>query len=217
MTQAGSGTTTLTGTNAYTGATTVNAGTLENSGSLSGTTSIAVNSGGTLLLSGAGGGNTKLNDAATMTLGGGKLSFSGITTSLDETVGTLTLSASSIIDFGTLAAGNTFRFANSSAISWTGTTLSIWNWSAGFDHLYFGANSSGLQQSQLDKIKFYSDGGTTILPFAPGFSAFTGSLGEVVPVPEPGAVATALGLLGLIGWRERRKSGRRSRHQTASL
>ena len=65
-------------------------------------------------------------------------------------------------------------------------------------------------------IKFYSDGGTTILPFAPGFSAFTGSFGEVTPVPEPSAMATAFGLLGLISWRERRKS-RRSRHQTASF
>ena len=53
----------------------------------------------------------------------------------------------------------------------------------------------------------YSDAGTTILPFFPGFSAFTAG-GEVTPVPEPGAVATALTLLGLIGWRERRKAAR---------
>ena len=29
--------------------------------------------------------------------------------------------------------------------------------------------------------------------------------GEIVPVPEPSSVATVLGLLGLVGWRERRK------------
>ena len=89
--------------------------------------------------------------------------------------------------------------------------LSIYNWTDGADHLFFGTNSSGLVQSQLDQIKFYSDAGGTILPFAPGFSGFTGSLGEVVPVPEPASVFTAFGLIGLAMWREGR-AARRLRH-----
>ena len=59
--------------------------------------------------------------------------------------------------------------------------------------------------SQLTQIKFYSNAGTTILPFAPGFSAFTGGFGEIVPVPEPSSVFIGLAMFGLVGWRERRK------------
>ena len=82
-------------------------------------------------------------------------------------------------------------------------------WRRGADQLFFGDGSGiGLEVGQLSQIKFYSDAGTTILPFAPGFSAFKGGFGEVVPVPEPGSVATAMGLLGLIGWRERRRRAR---------
>ena len=120
------------------------------------------------------------------------------------------LRAQRLESLGTLAGGNTFRFANSSGATWaTGEYLSIWNWTAGSDHLFFGdGTGTGLQQSQLDKVKFYSDAGTTVLPWAPGFSGFTGG-GEVIPVPEPGAVAAPLGLLGLIAWRERRKAAQR--------
>lgn len=204
--QTGSGTTTLTASSSYSGGTTVNAGTLEVAGALVGTTAIAVNSGGTLLLSGSGGTNTELNPLATISLDAGTLSAGGTTSSLDQTLGTLTLTNNSVLDFGTLLTGNTFRFANSSAITWgTGAILSVYNWTDGVDHLFFGTNSSGLTTGQLDQIKFYSDGGNTMLSFAPGYSDFTGGFGEVVPVPEPSSVATVLGLLGMVGWRERRQ------------
>ena len=62
--------------------------------------------------------------------------------------------------------------------------------------------------NQLAQVKFYSNAGTTILPFAPGFSAFTGGFGEIVLVPEPSGVAVAIGLLGLIGWREGGRNGK---------
>ena len=202
----GAGSTNIATTNNFTGTTTVTNGTLEVSGALTATSQVTVNTGGTLLLSSTA--TNIVNNGAAFDLNGGRITLGGAS-SLDETVGALTLSASSILDFGTLASGHTFRFADSSALSWTGTTLSIYNWTSGTDHLFFGdGTTTGLQQSQLDKIKFYSDGGTTILPFAPGFSAFTGSFGEVVPVPEPSSAAAVMGLLGLIGWRERRKSAR---------
>ena len=210
----------------YNGPTTIqNGSTLEVSsgGSLVNTTAIAVNSGGTLLLSGTGGTDTKLNTASTLNLNSGSttvaaLDLSGLTSSLDQTLGVLTLSADSIIDFGLLAAGNTLRFASSSAANWGAFTLNIWNWSGntvtggGLDRLYFGTNASGLTPSQLSQINFYSDGGANKLSITGAFSAngFVGA-GEIVPVPEPSGVAAAMGLLGLAGWRERRKSGQRRR------
>ena len=63
----------------------------------------------------------------------------------------------------------------------------------------FGIDSSALTSGQLAQISFYSGAGPGFL----GNGGFAGSLGEVVPVPEPSRVATVLGLLCLIGWRER--------------
>lgn len=209
----GAGQWTVTGTNSYTGTTAVDGGTLEvgNAATLSQTSSIAVDSGGTLLLSGSGSTNNKLNATAGVTLDDGKFSLSGMTSSLDQQVGALTLTSDSVIDFGTLAGGNTFRFADSSGATWaSGEFLNIWNWTAGADHLYFGTTNSGLTSSQLSRVRFYSDNGTTLLGNG---SAFTGSFGEVVPVPEPSSLAVAVGLLGLIRLRERRLALQRRRSQ----
>ena len=208
LTKTGAGTLTLSGANLYTGATTINAGILKvdndgttTFGKITGsnvTGSIAVNTGGTLLLSGAG---DHLGNSAAMTLNGGIFNTGGFS----ETLGVLTLSLSSVIDMG--AGASILHFLDSSETTWTGT-LSIWNWSGntlggGTDQLFFGNGSgTGLTASQLTQVKFYSDAGTTILPFAPGFSAFTGGFGEVVPVPEPSSIFVAMGLLGLAGWRE---------------
>ena len=155
-------------------------------------------------MSGAG---NRVNDAAGITLVGGKFDTGG----LSETVGKLTLTGDSTIDMG--AGASILHFADSHLETWTGI-LRIWNWSGnqniggGTDQLFFGNGSGiGLDANQLLQVKFYSDAGMTVLPYAPGFSAFTGGFGEVVPVPEPSSVATVTGLLGLIGWRERRRRG----------
>ena len=157
--QSGSGTTTLTATNTFTGATTISAGTLEAAGaaSLGTTSSVAITSGGTLLLSGTG---DQVNGSAAVTLDGGTIRST--IDGLNETMGMLTLSGNSTIDFGGFAAGNTFRFADSSAATWGSAILSIWNWTPTIDHLYFGTTNTALTSSQLSKISFYSDGGSTL-------------------------------------------------------
>jgi len=208
----GAGATLLAAPQTFTGATTINGGTLEiaSGGRLSATASVLVNTGGTLLFSGAGGGDAKVNLAAALSLGGGKVAATGVTSSLDQRFGTLTLAENSTIDFGTLAVGNTFRFADSSGAAWaSGTVLNIWNWTAGADRLYVGSSASGITASQLGQIRFYSDSGTTLL--GPGIDA---SLGEILvnPVPEPSSLAVALGLVGLIGLRENWLA-RRNRHR----
>jgi fibronectin-binding autotransporter adhesin len=196
VTKSGSGTQTLTGTNTYNRTTTVSGGTLEigTGGSLTATTGVIVNTGGTFLLSGAG---EQVNNAATVTLAGGTIQTNGAS-SISETVGALTLSSSSTIDFGTLAGGNTLSFANSSAASWTGT-LNVWNWTSGTDHLFFGTSSLGLTSGQLSQINLYSDSGTTFV----GTGGINSS-GEISAVPEPSSMLGALSLLGLAAYRERR-------------
>lgn len=210
LTEAHTGSIKLTGANTFTGATTISSGTLEAgaTNALGGTNNIAIN-GGTLLLSGAG--TDRINNSAAITMGGGKIGFTGdVTEGSSPGTGALTLTANSIIDFG--GGNDIINFGASGGVGWTGgATLSIYNWSGltgggGSDQLKFGSDSNvgllgSLTSSQLGQISFFSGVGTGFL----GNGSFSGSLGEVVPVPEPSAIAVAMGLLGLIGFRERRK------------
>lgn len=224
LTKLGTGTLALTAANTYSGPTTVstNGGTLkvDNNGStttgkLGASSAITVNSGGTLLLAGTGSAD-RITNAAPMTLAGGTVSTQGISSS-SEAMGALTLSANSVIDFGT---GNmdTLNFASLSLGTFS---LRINNWTGSFysssstadrgdatqDHLSFAANPN---TNNLTQITFYDDNNTLIGPGqVVSFASNAGYTYEIVPVavPEPTTVVAAVNLLLLLGFRERRRLG----------
>ena len=121
-----------------------------------------------------------------------------------ETVGALTLSANSTIDFSGFSG--ILRF---SGLSWaSGANLAIWNWngtpkynensapfSGGTRHVVFASNS-GLNQ-YLDRISFYSGSGSGFVgnAFEDSFSqsGFTGT--EIIAVPETETYFYAVALL----------------------
>ena len=208
----------LSGSNGYTGTTTVSAGTLEVQGSLSGTTAVTVNTGGTLLLNSAA--SPIINTAATMTVGGGTVKIDNSLSNTNQTFGSLTLTGTSILDFGTGSNGNTMTF---SSLSFSTTKLNVYNWSgsaygAGVadtgtlagdtqDRLLF-TGTTGIGTSGDSRIEFFSDGGSNSLGF--GQQVAFGSQFELVPitaVPEPATTALigSIALCALIGYRERRR------------
>jgi hypothetical protein len=103
-----------------------------------------------------------------------------------------------VISFANLRGTSSMSFGS---ITLNGNSLSIYNWNGTnlwgttsttggenqFTHLL---TSTGLSQSDLNSISFYSGEGTGFL----GNGFYNGS--EIVPVPEPGAVIAACMLLG---------------------
>ena len=204
LTKVGSGTQVLSGSNSYTGATTLSGGIAELSGSLTGTISVNLTS-GTLLLSGA---SEAINNAAALSLSAGtKVAFNTGLSGRTETLNSLVLLGNAILDFGD---GDTNTFAFTNGITGLGSnTLSIYNWSgpigAGTQDIL--ALSNTLSPTELSHVSFFSDGaGLTFLGTGNQIS-FGGPNFQVVPVPEPASTAAlgAAGLLGLIGFRERRR------------
>jgi len=146
-----------------------------------------------------------IGDATNMRLSGGTWATNGNS----ETLGTLTLSATSTLDFG---GGNSIiNFANSSGTAWTpGRILYLVNWSGtpyvggGADQIYFGTNTLGLTAAQAGQIIFVNPAGWT--GFFPGMLLANG---EFVPVPETSSIIGAIALLSaavLYEIRRRRKA-----------
>jgi autotransporter-associated beta strand protein len=203
--------------NGFSGTAQVNAGTLLVSGSLSNAAGVNVNNGGTLLL---GGGANRIGDSAQVSLGqnalGGALGFVSGLSGASETIGTLTLNFDSILDLGS-GNGNTFSFS-SLVLGANFNSLKVYNWSGATysslstadtnsptqDRILFAGSSTGLTATDLSKITFYSDNGLTALGPTSEIS-FNGTHAELVPVPEPSTWIAAGLLLGLMGYRERRR------------
>ena len=226
----GTGTLELTATNTYAGNTLVQQGTLQigssagtvgvGNGQLANTGNVVVNAGGTLLLGGTNASTDRINNNAGIVLNGGTFNTGGLSerggtgATVTPGVGALTLSTSSVIDFGSaLGSGSTnsiLAFSKSSAQSWSGT-LSVYDYNAngtggGADQLFFGTDTTGLTQTQLNEVSFYSGGaGSTLL----GTGTFVGTAGEVsfVAVPEPATVLGGFLMVGLLAWNQRRRLG----------
>ena len=207
LSQIGSGTLDLTGSNSYTGTTTVAGGTstleVGTTGTLSGTTNVAVN-GGTLLLEGNAQVNP-INPSATLTTAAGSTLVMGAsgsaTRALTQSFSNMTLSGNTVINFSALTGLSTLQLA---ALTMNGNSLTILNWEgttyngsvvgtpANDTHLM---DLSGLTQSELNSISFYS-GSTTSSGFL-GTAIFSlTNPNEIIPVPEPTVVISGLFLLG---------------------
>ncbi|MEA3213628.1 MAG: hypothetical protein QOE70_6685 [Chthoniobacter sp.] len=202
LTKTGYGALTLSNANTFSGITTINAGILSATvnSALGSTTKVTVNTGGTLLLGGAG--TNKIGDTTEIDLAGGTVNTGGLT----EVVGKLTLSSHSTLDFGSGASIFTFDGASSLGVgtlvvlNWTGVIGSI----GGTDRLLFD-NSSFVAGTTTNQILFDIGG----IYYTADFKTVDGNTVEAVAglaiVPEPSTIF-AVSLLGmLIGWRERHR------------
>jgi fibronectin-binding autotransporter adhesin len=165
----GAGKWVLSGNNSYTGTTTIDAGTL------------------------ALGGADRIGNSSTLVLNGGTFSTGGFS----ETLGTLKLTANSIIDLGNNVTGSALAFANSATETWTpSVSLSIVNFTDGTDSVFFGVD--GLSGDQLAQIRI--NGTHYALLSGSGFL----SLGAAIPEPSAFALLAGIGSLFLAATRRRR-------------
>ena len=204
FTKAGLGTLTLSGANTNTGTTTVSAGTLSANATnaLGSTSNITVTTGGTLLLNV----NSATSNSTSLALAGGNLTMRQSGTGVSDSLGTLTLTANSTIDFGAISSGNNILTLGSVSSWTTGAILNIWNWTGtartagGVDRLMV-SSTTGWTTTNLGNINFYSDSGSSLI--GGGGAMFSGL--EIVAVPEPGTFLVGLALLGFITGLERKR------------
>jgi hypothetical protein len=131
---------------------------------------------------------------------------------ITEYVGALTLTGNSVIDVRELeGTNNALHFASSFLEEgWAkNTNLSIWNWDfSDTNHIYFGTDSKGLSENQLQQISFYSDFGNSFIG-----NAFIQYDGEITTIPEVQTIVVSiLLLLGGITHSIARRRNKNSHH-----
>lgn len=160
ITMSGSYTLNVTGNNSYTGDTTVSAGTL------------------------ALGNNNRIADTSSLVMSGGTFATGGF----NETLGTLTVTANSVIDLGNAAISAALIFADSRDEAWGESVgLSFINFTEGVDTIRIGTTSGGLTSTQLALITI---NGSAAAIDGDGFLT-------VSSVPEPTTYALILGVLAM--------------------
>ena len=135
--------------------------------------------------------DSAVSSSSNMGLSGGTLQ-----SAFSQTLGTLNLTASSTLD---LSTGGTFVFADSSALSWTGTLSIVGTFTDDFS-VKFGAGLPGLTSGQLGQITI---NGLVASIDSNGFLTATA-------IPEPATYAAIFGAMVLAGVvYRRRRSARR--------
>jgi autotransporter-associated beta strand protein len=165
-------------------------------------TAIQVNAGALTL-----GAANQIGNGTDLILNGGTFRTGNGSAGYAESLGDLTLNASSTIDLGAAAGLRDLVFIDSSGVAWSGgAMLTVANWAGSVSggtagRLFFGSNASGLGAGQLSQITFSG--------YAAGAQLL--GTGELVPlnltaaVPEPGTYAAAVILLALAIWHHRRR------------
>lgn len=184
LTKSGAGSLLLSQAETYSGTTLVSSGTLSlgSSGTLASSTNVTVSNGGTLLL----GGSNQLSQTASLTLSAGTVSMGAASSRASSVaIGTLTLTANSVIDFSSLGGTSSFTVGSINGLSGS-AILSVYNYVPSTTRFFDSAGSSDLSASLLSNIRFFSGSGTGLL----GSGGFVGT--EIVPVPEPSVVLACL-------------------------
>jgi len=147
----------------------------------------------------------QIADGTDLILNGGTFRTGNASAGYAESLGDLTLNASSTIDLGSGAGVHDLVFVDSSGTAWSGgATLTVANWAGTISggtagRIFFGNTSAGLGAGQLSQITFSGyNSGVRLL-----------GNGELVPlrlnaaVPEPGTYVAGALLLAISLWRRR--------------
>jgi autotransporter-associated beta strand protein len=195
LTKAGAGTLTFGGSaaNILTGTTTVSAGTLQLNKSAS-TTAIAGNlevaNGATLLISQS----HQVNNSAAVTLSGGTITRGA---GVSEVFGSLNITGSGILDFGTGAVGNLTFGTYQDNQQTESALLTLNNFMPGNS---FTFSSTSFSTNSVGSYFTFGTGYINSSIIDNGGSSFT-----ITAIPEPSTVLAALGLIGLMLWPARRR------------